>query len=134
VRVCRRRSAGTSFARFSSSLARLDCVVQFGSVDDERWPDERVNTLPAEHRGLASFIPKRNLEKQSVVQLELPLGLEDEARRPGAKKGATRWLADRAVDMIRKRFGWGAVGYASVVLGISHSIPDEFRELTEKEL
>jgi hypothetical protein len=27
-----------------------------------------------------------------------------------------------------------AVGYASVVLGISHSIPDEFRELAEKEL
>jgi ABC transporter substrate binding protein len=76
----------------------------------------------------------RDLEKQSVVQLELPLGLEDEARRPGAKKGATRWLADRAVDMIRQRFGREAVGYASVVLGISHSIPDEFRELAEKEL
>ncbi|MET0472114.1 MAG: hypothetical protein ABWZ93_14780, partial [Xanthobacteraceae bacterium] len=35
---------------------------------------------------------------------------------------------------IRERFGWEAVGYASVVLGISHSIPDEFRELAEKEL
>src|ERR1700730_2684760 len=73
-------------------------------------------------------------EKQSVVQLELPLGLADEDRRPGAKKGAARWLADRAVDMIRDRFGWEAVGYASVVLGLSHSIPDEFRELAEKEL
>ena len=75
-----------------------------------------------------------NLEKQSVVQLELPLGLADEDRRPGAKKGAARWLADRAVDMIRERFGWEAVGYASVMLGISPSIPDEFRELAEKEL
>jgi hypothetical protein len=35
----------------------------------------------------------------------------------GAQKGAARWLADRAVDMIRDRFGWEAVGYASVVLG-----------------
>ena len=35
---------------------------------------------------------------------------------------------------IRERFGWEAVGYASVVLRISHSIPDEFRELAEKEL
>jgi DNA polymerase IV len=43
-------------------------------------------------------------------------------------------LADRAVDMIRERFGWEAVGYASVMLGISPSIPDEFRELAEKEL
>ena len=75
-----------------------------------------------------------NLEKQSVVQLELPLGLADEDRRPGAKKGVARWLADRAVDMIRDRFGWEAIGYASVLLGLSHSIPDEFRELSEKEL
>jgi DNA polymerase IV len=91
-----------------------------------KHPDEKTISLLA--------ISVSNLEKQSVVQLELPLGLADEDRRPGAKKGAARWLADRAVDMIRDRFGWEAVGYASVVLGISHSIPDEFRELAEKEL
>jgi hypothetical protein len=44
-------------------------------------PGEKTTSLPA--------ISVSNLEKQSVVQLELPLGLEDEARRPGAKKGAT---------------------------------------------
>jgi DNA polymerase IV len=65
------------------------------------------------------------------MQLELPLRLADEDCRPGAKKGAARWLADRAVDMIRDRFGWEAVGYASVVLELSHSIPDDFRELAE---
>ena len=92
-----------------------------------KHPDEKTISLLA--------ISVSNLEKQqSVVQLEVPLGLTDENRRPGAKKGAARWLADRAVDMIRERFGWEAVGYASVVLGISHSIPDEFRELAEKEL
>jgi DNA polymerase IV len=90
-----------------------------------KHPDEKTISLLA--------ILVSNLEKQSVVQLELPLGLADEDRRPGAKKGAAR-LADRAVDMIRDRFGWEAVGYASVVLGLSHSIPDEFRELAEKEL
>ena len=89
-------------------------------------PDEKTISLLA--------ISVSNLEEQSVVQLELPLGLTDEDRRPGAKKGAARLLADRAVDVIRERFGWEAVGYASVVLGISHSIPDEFRELAEKEL
>jgi DNA polymerase IV len=36
--------------------------------------------------------------------------------------------------MIHDRFGWEAIGYASVALGIPHSIPDEFRELAEKEL
>ncbi len=92
-----------------------------------KHPDEKTISLLA--------ISVSNLEKQqSVVQLELPLGLTDENRRPGAKKGAARWLADRAVDMIRERFGWEAVGYASVMLGISPSIPDEFRELAEKEL
>ena len=92
-----------------------------------KHPDEKTISLLA--------ISVSNLEKQqSVVQLEVPLGLTDENRRPGAKKGAARWLADRAVDMIRERFGWEAVGYASVMLGISPSIPDEFRELAEKEL
>jgi DNA polymerase-4 len=75
-----------------------------------------------------------NLEEHSPVQLELPLGLEDEGRRPGTKKGMTRWVADRAIDNIRDRFGWKAVGYGSVALNLSASVPDEFRELAEKDL
>ena len=75
-----------------------------------------------------------NLEKHPVVQLELPLGLSDEQRRPGSKKGMARLEVDRAVDTIRGRFGWEAVGYGSVPLGASRSVPDEFRELAEKQL
>ena len=75
-----------------------------------------------------------HLEKHWKLQLDLPLGLADEKRRPGAKRGIARWTADRAVDMIRDRFGWNAVGYGSVVLGLSRSVPDEFRELAEKDL
>jgi DNA polymerase-4 len=89
-------------------------------------PDEKVISLLA--------ISVSHLEDRPQVQLELPLGLEDEQRRPGSKKGMRRWLADRAVDAIRDRFGWQAVGYGSVVLGISRSVPDEFRELAEKDL
>jgi DNA polymerase-4 len=75
-----------------------------------------------------------NLEEHAALQLELPLGLADEERQPGSRKGAARWLADRALDVIRDRFGWEAAGYASVLLGASRSVPEAFRELTEKEL
>jgi DNA polymerase IV len=73
-----------------------------------------------------------NLEEHWPLQLELPLGLEDENRRPGTHKGIAHWLADGAVDKIRDRFGWEAVGYGPALA--SGSVPDEFRELAEKDL
>ncbi len=91
-----------------------------------RHPDEKTISLLA--------ISVSHLEERSKLQLELPLGLEDENRRPGTKTGMARWVADRAVDTIRARFGWEAVGYASVALGLSRSVPDAFRELAEKDL
>src|SRR5499433_2774954 len=75
-----------------------------------------------------------HLKKDSDVQLDLALGLADEGRRPGSKRGLARWAADRAVDRIRERFGWQAIGYGSVALGFSSSVPDEFRALAEREL
>ncbi len=89
-------------------------------------PEEKAISLLA--------ISLSGLEECTVLQLELPLGLADEKRRPGSRKGAARWLADRALDEIRDRFGWEAAGYASVVLGPSRSVPEAFRELAEKEL
>ncbi|HKU98885.1 MAG TPA: DNA polymerase IV [Vineibacter sp.] len=75
-----------------------------------------------------------NLEEHAEIQLDLPLGLDDEPRRPGSKKGLARWAADCAIDKVRARFGWNAVGYGSVALGIARSVPDAFRELAEKDL
>jgi len=89
-------------------------------------PDEKIITLLA--------ISVSHLEDHFDLQLELPLGLEGDQRRPGTKRGMARWMADRAIDTIRDRFGWEAVGYGSVALGLSRSVPDAFRELAEKEL
>ena len=50
------------------------------------------------------------------------------------RNAQVRWSADRAMDMIRDRFGCKAVGYGSVALGLSRSVPDAFRELAEKDL
>ena len=75
-----------------------------------------------------------HLQEAPPTQLEFSMGLADEKRRPGTRKGAARWSADRAVDAIRDRFGWEAVGYGAAALETEGAIPDAFRELAEKEL
>jgi DNA polymerase-4 len=109
-------SATASLAEIAEELVRT-------ALADH--PDERVISLLG--------ISVSHLERHWDVQLELPLGLEDEKRRPGTKRGMARWTADRAMDKIRDRFGWNAVEYGST-LGLSLSVPDEFRELAEKDL
>ena len=91
-----------------------------------RHPEEKSISLLA--------ISVSGLERHPLVQQELPLGLNDEKRRPGSRKGEARRAADRAIDKIRGRFGWQAVGYGPVGPCIAPSVPDEFRELAEKEL
>ena len=75
-----------------------------------------------------------HLTKDSDSQLALPLGLDDYGRRHGSERGVVRCAADRAVDTIRERFGWEAIGYGSVVLDFARTVPDEFRVLAEQEL
>ncbi len=109
-------SATASLAEIAEELVRA-------ALAD--YPHERIISLLG--------ISVSQLERHWDVQLELPLGLDDEKRRPGSKRGTARWIADRAVDKIRDRFGWEAVEYGSA-LGLSRSVPDEFRELAEKDL
>jgi DNA polymerase-4 len=107
----------------TASLAEIAEELVRSALAD--YPHERIISLLG--------ISVSQLERHWDVQLELPFGLDDEKRRPGSKRGMARWTADRAVDKIRDRFGWEAVEYGSA-LGLSRSVPDEFRELAEKDL
>jgi len=107
----------------TASLAEVAEELVCSALADH--PDERIISLLG--------ISVSQLERRWDVQLELPFGLDDEKRRPGSRSGMARWTADRAIDKIRDRFGWEAVEYGSA-LGLSHSVPDEFRELAERDL
>ncbi|QOZ25170.1 DNA polymerase IV [Bradyrhizobium sp. CCBAU 51753] len=100
--------------------------------------EKLVRAILADHPGETVIsllaISVSHLEEHWDLALDLPLGLADEALRPGSRLGSARWAADCAVDKIRDRFGWDAIGYGSAVLGVSRSVPDAFRELAEKEL
>ena len=110
-------SATTILAEIAEDLVRA-------ALADHRR--ENVITLIA--------VSVSHLREQSALQLELPLGLPDEKRRPGSRQGIARWSADRAIDAIRQRFGRDAVGYAAAALERKRSVPDAFRELAEKDL
>ena len=77
---------------------------------------EVLHAHPEESHISLLAISVSHLEHQPELQLELSLGLADEAWRPGARRGASRLFADKAMDKVRDRFGWEAIGYGSVML------------------
>src|SRR5690348_4948632 len=66
--------------------------------------EDLVRAVLAQHPGESKIsllgISVSHLAKDSQLQLDLPLGAADEARRPGSRRGMARWAADRAVDRI----------------------------------
>jgi DNA polymerase IV len=95
-------------------------------LDNER---EREITLIA--------VSVSNLRPDHSFQPELPLdspNLRRNARpRAGSDVEASRWGVDRSVDEIRDKFGRTAVGYATVAFSGAERVPEQFRELAERD-
>lgn len=99
----------------------------------ERLVRDVLAQHPTETKISLLAIRVSHLTKNMNSQLALPFGHKCDARHEiGVAVG--RCSADRAVDIIRERFGWDAIGYGSVVLGCGRGVPDEFRVLAEQEL
>jgi DNA polymerase IV len=112
-------------AAISATLTLTEIAVGLARSALADHPGEREVTLVA--------ISVSNLVDEAALQLELPMGIEGEALRPGTPSGSTRWVLDRMVDQVRSRFGRHAVGYATVQLSEAGGVPDEFRQLAEVE-
>jgi DNA polymerase-4 len=113
-------------APISTTLTLTELAVELAGAALADHPREREVTLLA--------VSVSQLVNESVLQLELPLGLDGGRHRPGTPAGSARWALDRAMDRIRSRFGRDAVGYATVMLSEFGRVPEEFRELAEHQM
>jgi DNA polymerase IV len=116
----------TLSAPISATLTLTELATELAGSALSDHPQDREITLLA--------VSVSQLVDESVLQLELPLGLAGDRYRPGTAAGSARWALDRAVDAIRARFGRDAAGYARVMFSELRSVPEEFRELAEHEL
>ncbi len=116
----------TSRSGVSGTLAISDVAVDLVNAALADHPSERKITLLA--------LSMSNLVNEAAPQLELPLGLPCDPRRPGTAPGVARWGLDHSVDSIRERFGRDSIGYAEVVLSDHERVPEAFRELAERAL
>ena len=91
--------------------------------------NQPVNTVETQISLLA--ISVSNLSTVRATQTELPLS--DDPRRAGSATGTARSALDSSMDAVRRRFGPDAVGYLPAALARS-GVPDEFRELAERDL
>jgi DNA polymerase-4 len=93
------------------------------------WP--AIGDPPAQITLIAVSVS--NLVLRTSVQTELPMD-PDDPQRPGSPTGSARLAVDTTIDEVRRRFGRGAVGYLPATLRGSRGVPDDFRELAERDL
>jgi len=94
------------------------------AIDDQRDGTVEISLLA---------VSVSNLVALRAMQIALPVGPDDPVSL-GSLKGSARWAVDLAMDRARERFGTDSVGYLPAALSRSRSVPDEFRELAEREV
>jgi DNA polymerase-4 len=109
----------------STTTTLTETAVTLAQVALDDNPREREITLLA--------ISVSNLVDDPEEQLELSLDSGVEVVRPVAGLADARAALDRTMDDARARFGRDALGYATVVFREGGGVPDEFRELAERD-
>lgn len=105
------------------TLTEIAEQLAWQAIDDEHDEAVEISLLA---------VAVSNLMTLYAVQMALPM-LPDDPRIPGSLTGSARWAVDLSIDQIRFRFGRDSVGYLPAAISRSHSVPDEFRELAERD-
>jgi DNA polymerase-4 len=106
------------------TLTEIADQLAWQAINDQPNPTEQLSLLA---------ISVSNLVTVRAVQTELPMQ-PDDPRRPGSALGSSRLAVDTSIDAVRRKFGRDAVGYLPATLHRSHGVPDDFRELAERDL
>ncbi|MBA3800986.1 MAG: DNA polymerase IV, partial [Geodermatophilaceae bacterium] len=105
------------------TLTEIAEQLAWQAIDDQRDESVEISLLA---------VAVSNLVTLYAVQITLPFR-PDDPRIPGSLTGSARWAVDLSIDQIRLRFGRDSVGYLPAALSRSHSVPDGFRELAERD-
>lgn len=106
------------------TLTEIGEQLVWQAIDEQPDPTEQISLLA---------ISVSNLVAVHAIQTELPMQPND-PRSPGSAAGWSRLAVDTSIDAVRHRFGRDAVGYLPVALLRARGVPDDFRELAEREL
>jgi DNA polymerase-4 len=114
--ISRRRTLGSAIAS-SDAIYRVAYELANGAIKEEGITE--ISLLGISVSGLRDGI---------ALQLQLPVG-----DGVGSEESVAAWELDKAIDQARARFGKHAVDSGAAAFG-RRSVPDDFRELAEKEI
>lgn len=114
--ISRRRTLGSAIAS-SDAIHRVAHELANNAIKEESITE--ISLLGISVSGLRDGV---------ALQLQLPVG-----DGVGSEQSIAAWELDKAIDRARERFGKHAVDSGAAAFG-RRSVPDDFRELAEREI